>query len=181
MTQLLRVAALAPKEVIANVQPWAEHAAATEHIPVATPDDITWADAVIFDTPTRFGNVTSQLKQFLDTLVGLWAQGLLADKVCSGFTSTSQLHGGQESTLLALYNSIYLDYGTWRRVLAVNLDSQFLMVKSVLPAIGRGRSTRPRNLQQPWEPPKNNCSILMGLLGSEVVSGDSSELFGCGH
>ncbi|WP_327365842.1 NAD(P)H:quinone oxidoreductase [Streptomyces sp. NBC_01217] len=105
--RLLRVAELAPKEVIANVQPWADHAAATEHIPVATPDDITWADAVIFGTPTRFGNVASQLKQFLDTLGGLWAQGLLADKVYSAFTSTAQLRGGQESTLLALYNSIY--------------------------------------------------------------------------
>ncbi|WP_327365061.1 NAD(P)H:quinone oxidoreductase [Streptomyces sp. NBC_01217] len=105
--RLLRVAELAPKEVIAGVQPWADHAAATEHIPVATPDDITWADAVIFGTPTRFGNVASQLKQFLDTLGGLWAQGLLADKVYSAFTSTAQLRGGQESTLLALYNSIY--------------------------------------------------------------------------
>ncbi|MFJ4851740.1 MULTISPECIES: NAD(P)H:quinone oxidoreductase [unclassified Streptomyces] len=105
--RLLRVAELAPKEVVAGVKPWADHAAATEHIPVATPDDIKWADAVIFGTPTRFGNVASQLKQFLDTLGGLWSQGLLADKVYSGFTSTAQLHGGQESTLLALYNSIH--------------------------------------------------------------------------
>ncbi|MFE0633319.1 NAD(P)H:quinone oxidoreductase [Streptomyces sp. NPDC058864] len=105
--RLLRVAELAPKEVVAGVKPWADHAAATEHIPVATPDDIKWADAVIFGTPTRFGNVASQVKQFLDTLGGLWSQGLLADKVYSGFTSTAQLHGGQESTLLALYNSIY--------------------------------------------------------------------------
>lgn len=105
--RLLRVAEIAPKEVIAGVQPWAEHAASTEHIPVATTDDLEWADAVVFGTPTRFGNVASQLKQFLDTLGGMWARGLLADKVYSGFTSTSQLHGGQESTLLALYNSIY--------------------------------------------------------------------------
>ncbi|MDX2701438.1 NAD(P)H:quinone oxidoreductase [Streptomyces sp. PA03-6a] len=105
--RLLRVAEIAPKEVIAGVQPWAEHAASTEHIPVATTDDLEWADGVVFGTPTRFGNVASQLKQFLDTLGGMWARGLLADKVYSGFTSTSQLHGGQESTLLALYNSIY--------------------------------------------------------------------------
>ncbi|MFE0629184.1 NAD(P)H:quinone oxidoreductase [Streptomyces sp. NPDC058864] len=105
--RLLRVAELAPREVIAGVKPWADHAAATEHIPVAAPDDLDWADAVIFGSPTRFGNIASQLKQFLDTLGGLWARGLLADKVYSGFTSTSQLHGGQESTLLALYNSIY--------------------------------------------------------------------------
>ena len=66
-----------------------------------------WADAVIFGTPTRFGNMSSQLKQFIDTLGGLWAQGKLADKVYSAFVSTATSHGGQESTLLALYNSIH--------------------------------------------------------------------------
>jgi NAD(P)H dehydrogenase (quinone) len=73
----------------------------------ATPDDMTWADGVIFGSPTRFGNVASQLKQYLDTLGGLWAQGALADKVYSGFTATSTLHGGAESTLIALYNSMH--------------------------------------------------------------------------
>ncbi|MFI6761199.1 NAD(P)H:quinone oxidoreductase [Micromonospora sp. NPDC050417] len=105
--RLLRVAELAPREVVASSQPWATHAAATEHIALATPEDVFWADAVVFGSPTRFGNVASQLKQFLDTLGGLWMQGLLADKVYSGFTATSQLHGGQESTLLALYNAVY--------------------------------------------------------------------------
>lgn len=65
------------------------------------------ADAVTLGTPTRFGNVTSQLKQFLDTLGGPWQAGRLADKVYSGFTSTSTPHGGQESTLLALYNTVH--------------------------------------------------------------------------
>jgi NAD(P)H dehydrogenase (quinone) len=82
-------------------------AAETAHIPVASPDDLEWADAVIFGTPTRFGNVAAQLKQFLDSLGGMWAQGKLADKVYSGFVTTSTNHGGQESTLLALYNSIH--------------------------------------------------------------------------
>lgn len=68
---------------------------------------MVWADAVIFGTPTRYGNVTAQLKQFLDTLGGLWQAGQLADKVYSGFTASSTTHGGQESTLLALYNTIY--------------------------------------------------------------------------
>jgi len=62
---------------------------------------------VIFGSPTRFGSVASQLKQFIDTLGGLWAQGKLADKVYSGFTSSATAHGGQESTLLALYNTIH--------------------------------------------------------------------------
>ncbi|MFC9644544.1 NAD(P)H:quinone oxidoreductase [Streptomyces mirabilis] len=103
--RLLRVAELAPKEAIATNEAWAAHMVATEDIPVATPDDIEWADAVIFGSPTRFGNVASQLKQFIDTLGGLWAQGKLADKIYSGFTATA--HGGQESTLLAPYNSVH--------------------------------------------------------------------------
>jgi NAD(P)H dehydrogenase (quinone) len=105
--RLLKVAELAPDEAIAANQGWAEHAEATQDVPVATPEDIVWADGVIFGSPTRFGNVASQLKQFLDTLGGLWSQGKLADKVYSGFTATSTAHGGQESTLLALYNTIY--------------------------------------------------------------------------
>jgi NAD(P)H dehydrogenase (quinone) len=62
---------------------------------------------VLFGTPTRYGNLSSQLKQFLDTLGPQWAQGLLADKVYAGFTASMTAHGGQESTLLALYNTIH--------------------------------------------------------------------------
>lgn len=105
--RLLRVPELAPAEAIAANPAWGAHVAATQNVPVATADDILWADAVIFGSPTRFGNVASQLKQFLDTLGGQWAQGLLADKVYSGFTATSTAHGGQESTLLALYNTVH--------------------------------------------------------------------------
>ena len=105
--RLLRVSELAPEEAIAANDAWSAHASATKDIPVATPADIEWADAVIFGSPTRFGNIASQLKQFIDTLGGLWAQGKLADKVYSGFTATATAHGGQESTLLALYNSVH--------------------------------------------------------------------------
>lgn len=105
--RLLRVSELAPEEAIASNDAWSAHAAATKDIPVATAADIEWADAVVFGTPTRFGNIASQLKQFIDTLGGLWAQGKLADKVYSGFTATATAHGGQESTLLALYNSVH--------------------------------------------------------------------------
>ena len=65
-----------------------------------------WADAVIFDTPTRFGSPTSQFRTFFDGLGGLWAKGQLADKVYAGFTSSQTEHGGQETTLLALYISL---------------------------------------------------------------------------
>ncbi|MEE4597179.1 NAD(P)H:quinone oxidoreductase [Streptomyces sp. DSM 41524] len=105
--RLLKAAELAPQSAIDSTPAWAANAAATADIPVATPDDVEWADAVIFGSPTRFGNIASQLKQFIDTLGGLWAEGKLADKVYSGFTATATTHGGQESTLLALYNSVH--------------------------------------------------------------------------
>ncbi|MFG3182506.1 NAD(P)H:quinone oxidoreductase [Streptomyces nigra] len=105
--RLLKVAELAPRAAIDSNPAWAANHAATASVPEATPQDIEWADAVIFGTPTRFGNVSSQLKQFIDTLGGLWAEGKLADKVYSGFVSTATAHAGHESTLLALYNSVH--------------------------------------------------------------------------
>ena len=77
---------------------------ATEDRPKATNDDITWADVVLLGSPTRFGNVASQLQAFLDALGPEWGEGKLADKVYAGFTASQTDHGGQESTLLALYN-----------------------------------------------------------------------------
>jgi NAD(P)H dehydrogenase (quinone) len=86
---------------------WRANVDATQDISEASPDDVAWADAVLFGTPTRFGNVSAQLKLFIDGLGGLWQQDLLRDKVYSGFMASSTLHGGQETTLLALYNSIH--------------------------------------------------------------------------
>ncbi|MEU9357226.1 NAD(P)H:quinone oxidoreductase [Streptomyces sp. NPDC048301] len=105
--RLRKAAELAPQAAIEANPVWAEHAKATADIAEVTPDDMEWADAVILGTPTRYGNVAAQLKQFLDTLGGLWQAGKLADKVYSGFTASSTAHGGQESTLLALYNTIH--------------------------------------------------------------------------
>ncbi|MCX4639627.1 NAD(P)H:quinone oxidoreductase [Streptomyces sp. P9-2B-2] len=105
--RLRRATELAPQTAIDANPAWAANAAATADIMEATHEDVLWADAVIFGTPTRFGNVTSQLKQYLDTLGGLWQQGKLADKVYSGFTASATKHGGQESTLLALYHTVH--------------------------------------------------------------------------
>jgi len=99
-----KVHELAPEEAIKSNQGWSDHALMTEDIPEASMDDLEWADAYIFGTPTRFGNVSAQLKQFIDTAGGLWFQGKLADKVVGGFTSAQNPHGGQESTLLSMYN-----------------------------------------------------------------------------
>jgi len=102
-----RVAELAPPEAVAANPAWAAHAAATADVPIASHDDLVWADAVVLGTPTRFGLPAAQLKQFLDTTGGLWAKGLLADKAYAAITSTGTQHGGQESTLLALANTFY--------------------------------------------------------------------------
>jgi NAD(P)H dehydrogenase (quinone) len=102
-----KVHELAPEAAIASNQGWAQHRTETQDVPEATADDVVGADAVIFGSPTRYGNIAAQLKQFIDTLGPQWQQGLLADKVYSGFTATSTQHGGQESTLLALYNTVH--------------------------------------------------------------------------
>ena len=82
---------------------WTANYQATNDLPAATGDDIVWADAVIFGSPTRFGSVAAQFRTFVDSLGGLWSQGMLSDKVYAAFTSSQTLHGGQETTLLTLY------------------------------------------------------------------------------
>ena len=105
--RLRKVPELAPDDVIDQNTEWRAHVEATKDITEANLNDLEWGDAFIFGTPTRFGNVTSQMKQFIDTTGGLWFQGKLANKVVAGFTSAQNPHGGQETTLLALYNTFY--------------------------------------------------------------------------
>ncbi len=76
------------------------------HIPVAAVADLVSADAIIFGTPTRFGNMCGQMRQFLDATGGLWAQGALVGKVGSVFTSSATQHGGQESTILSFHTTL---------------------------------------------------------------------------
>ena len=104
--RLRHVAELAPQEAIESQDAWKAHRDQVADEPEATPDDMVWADAVILGTPTRFGNVSSQLKQFIDTLGGEWQAGKLADKPYAAFTSSQTAHGGQEQTLMALYATI---------------------------------------------------------------------------
>jgi NAD(P)H dehydrogenase (quinone) len=68
--------------------------------PIATVDELASYDAIIFGTPTRFGNMTAQMRNFLDQTGGLWMKGALVGKVGSVFTSTATQHGGQETTIL---------------------------------------------------------------------------------
>ena len=76
---------------------------AMTHVPICTVEELASADAVIFGTPTRFGNMCGQMRQFLDATGQLWAQGALVGKVGSVFTSSATQHGGQESTILSFH------------------------------------------------------------------------------
>ncbi|MFO7913938.1 MAG: NAD(P)H:quinone oxidoreductase [Desulfotignum sp.] len=76
------------------------------HVPVCTMEELEKADAVIFGTPTRFGNMCGQMRQFLDATGGQWANGSLIGKVGSVFVSTATQHGGQESTILSFHTTL---------------------------------------------------------------------------
>jgi NAD(P)H dehydrogenase (quinone) len=104
--KVLKVEELAPESVIQGNEAWKATVEKTKDVPVATSDDIEWADAIIFSVPTRFGNMPSQMKQFLDIQGGLWANGKTVNKVVSAMTSAQNPHGGQEATLLSLYTSM---------------------------------------------------------------------------
>ena len=77
------------------------------HIPVCTVDELASADAIIFGTPTRFGNMCGQMRQFLDATGQLWAKDALVGKVGSVFTSSNTQHGGQESTILSFHITLF--------------------------------------------------------------------------
>lgn len=100
--RLRHVEELASELVISQNQYWGRHRSEVEDEPVASLEDLEWADGVALGTPTRFGNVAAQLEQFMDQAGRLWQQGKLADKVATAFTSSMTTHGGQESTILAL-------------------------------------------------------------------------------
>lgn len=75
--------------------------------PLASPDELAEYDAIIFGTPTRYGNMCAQMRQFLDQTGGLWAKGKLIGKVGSVFTSTGSQHGGQETTLTSFHTNLF--------------------------------------------------------------------------
>jgi NAD(P)H:quinone oxidoreductase type IV len=76
------------------------------HVPVATPEQLAEADAIIFGTPTRFGNMCAQMRNFLDQTGRLWMEGKLIGKVGSVFTSTGTQHGGQETTITSFHTTL---------------------------------------------------------------------------
>lgn len=78
-----------------------------EHVPIATPDDLLDVGGVVFGTPTRFGNMSGQMKQFLDSTGRIWSKKALLGKVGSVFVSTSNQHTGQESTILSFHITLF--------------------------------------------------------------------------
>ncbi|WP_214325716.1 NAD(P)H:quinone oxidoreductase [Nonomuraea sediminis] len=105
--RLRQVAELAPDSTIDQNPLWRRHADATAEIARASVEDLAWADAFAFGTPTRFGTPAAQLKQFIDQAGGLWQEGKLADKPVTAFTSAFNRHGGNEATILSLSNVFY--------------------------------------------------------------------------
>ncbi|NLM41447.1 MAG: NAD(P)H:quinone oxidoreductase [Firmicutes bacterium] len=97
----------APQAAIDSNPAWKAHYEATRDVPEVTLADLEWADAIIFSVPTRFGNMASQMRQFLDTTGGLWFRGKLVNKVVSAMSSAQNSHGGQEATILSLYTNMY--------------------------------------------------------------------------
>jgi len=102
---LKRVPETLPPDVIGKLGA-AEAQAVFAAVPVADVSDLADADAIIFGTPTRFGGMTGQMRQFLDATGGLWAKGALIGKVGSVFTSSATQHGGQESTILGFHTTL---------------------------------------------------------------------------
>ncbi len=105
--RLRRARDIVGPDVMAMAPGWAENAARMDAAYQApTSDDALWADGVAFGTPTRVGNVSTELKAYIDSLGGLWFQGKLNGKAGGAFASTSTSHGGNESTIISLFNPL---------------------------------------------------------------------------
>jgi len=103
--ELRRVPETLPSEVL-EAMGALEPQKAFSQVPVCTVDELATADAIVFGTPTRFGNMCGQMRQFLDATGALWASGALVGKVGSVFTSSNTQHGGQESTILSFHTTL---------------------------------------------------------------------------
>ena len=104
--ELCRVPETLPHEVIEKMGA-VEAQKTLADIPVCTVDELQHADAIIFGTPTRFGNMCGQMRQFLDSTGSLWQSGGLVGKVGSVFTSTASQHGGQETTITSFHLTLF--------------------------------------------------------------------------
>lgn len=106
-TRLRRVRETTPAAELAGNAAWKAYADASAGVPEAALEDLDWADGIVLGTPTRYGALAGQMKLFLDSTGPLWGQGKLANKAVAAFTGAHNPHGGQESTLLTIYNVMY--------------------------------------------------------------------------
>jgi NAD(P)H:quinone oxidoreductase type IV len=102
---LYQVPELVPEEALVKSGAKAKRAAFA-HVPIIEPDQLAEADAILFGTPTRFGNMCAQMRNFLDRTTRLWLSGALIGKVGSVFASTASQHGGQETTITSFHSTL---------------------------------------------------------------------------
>ena len=106
-----KVRELAPPEAIATNPAWKAHLEETKNVPEASLDDLEWANGYVFGSPTRYGVMAAQMKQFLDGSVMLWGQGKLAHKPVTAFAGAMNPQGGQVNTINSIY-SVMQHWGT---------------------------------------------------------------------
>lgn len=109
--RLRRVAETAPRAAVEGQTAWKEQLERMQDIPEVSAEDMEWADAYLFSTPTRFGGAASQMRAFIDTLGPLWQKGAMAGKPVTATTSAQNPHGGQEATILSLYTT-FMHWGS---------------------------------------------------------------------
>lgn len=130
--------------------------AAFAHIPVAQPNDLGNYDAIIFGTPTRFGNMTAQMRNFLDQTGGLWMKGGLIGKVGSVFASTGTQHGGQETTITSFHSTL-LHHGMI--IVGVPYSEQRLMTMAEITGGGPYGATTLAAADGSRQPSENELAI----------------------
>lgn len=109
--RLRKVRELAPADVVGTNPAWKAHLEQTKDVPEATLADLEWANGFVFGSPTRYGVMAAQLKQFLDSSGPLWAQGKLSHKPVTAFAGAMNPHGGQVNTISSIY-AVMQHWGT---------------------------------------------------------------------
>lgn len=169
--RVLKVRELAPDEAIASNEGWSAHRLETQDVPEAQLSDLEWADAIILGTPTRYGLPAAQLKQFIDTTGPLWGQGKLVNKIGSSFVSVATLHGGHESTLLALNNTFY----SWGSIIVAPSYADPIQFQSGNPY---GTSHTSQNGTVPPDEVALNAARFQGRRVAEVAAKFLGETIG---
>lgn len=160
--RLRQVEELVPKEKWNDVMKKVKEE--LKDIPVATMEDLEWADGIAFGTPTRYGNMSAQMKQYIDQTGGLWLKGALINKVAGIFTSTSTQHGGQETTIITSMVPL-LHLGMI--LLGVPYSEQRLFA---IEAVGGGSPYGASSVSGPManQPPSENDLEIAKTLGRRI-------------